>query len=226
MCNRHARARAAVIVASSRHPRSPSLPPHQLHHAHHAHHAHRLTASPPTLPPHPRHTHPTPTFCCLLLRLQVLGIRGFDLDRVLESEPEFLDTEGEHVHDQTVTSVGFNQVSRRCRTVTRPLRECDTTVIRLSPRPSYDRHHDRPHHSGSFPWLLASLGHDCYAAVTDGRSFRIIPLAISVAGPWPNLAPTVTRPLQMGELDLDKTNSWIGKLLQLKGADIFRMKVW
>jgi len=67
----------------------------------------------------------------------VLGIRGFELDRVLEMDPEFLDTDGEHVHDNTVTSVGFNQ---------------------------------------------------------------------------------------LGELDLDKTNSWIGKLLQLKGADIFRMK--
>ena len=68
---------------------------------------------------------------------EVLGLRGFDLDRVLELDPQFLDTEGEHAHDQTVTSVGFNQP---------------------------------------------------------------------------------------GELDLDKTNSWIGKLLQLKGTDIFRMK--
>jgi len=67
----------------------------------------------------------------------VLGIHGFDLERVLEMDPEFLDTEGEHTHDASVTSVGFNQP---------------------------------------------------------------------------------------GELDLDKTNSWIGKLLQLKGADIYRMK--
>jgi len=34
----------------------------------------------------------------------VLDIRGFDLKRTLEMDPEFLKTDGEHVHDQTVTS--------------------------------------------------------------------------------------------------------------------------
>jgi G3E family GTPase len=37
----------------------------------------------------------------------VLGIGAFDLDRVLEMDPTFLD-DGEHLHDQTVTSVGFD----------------------------------------------------------------------------------------------------------------------
>merc|ERR1719375_2876517 len=34
----------------------------------------------------------------------VLNIRGFDLDKTLEMDPEFLNTEGEHEHDDTVTS--------------------------------------------------------------------------------------------------------------------------
>jgi len=35
----------------------------------------------------------------------VLNIKGFDLERTLEMDPEFLNTEGEHKHDDTVTSV-------------------------------------------------------------------------------------------------------------------------
>ena len=67
----------------------------------------------------------------------VLNLRGFELDRVLEMDPGFLDVDGEHMHDERVSSVGF---------------------------------------------------------------------AID------------------GELDMDKTNSWIAKLLQLHGNNIFRMK--
>jgi len=35
-----------------------------------------------------------------------MGIRAFELERVLEMDPEFL-TDSEHEHDATVTSVGF-----------------------------------------------------------------------------------------------------------------------
>jgi G3E family GTPase len=37
----------------------------------------------------------------------VLNIHGFDLNRTLEMDPEFLNTEGEHLHDDTVTSVSM-----------------------------------------------------------------------------------------------------------------------
>ena len=39
----------------------------------------------------------------------VLNIKGFDLKRTLEMDPEFLNTDGEHVHDQTVTSLSIVQ---------------------------------------------------------------------------------------------------------------------
>eukprot|EP00965_Chrysotila_dentata_P224955 6194485-Pleurochrysis_carterae.AAC.2 len=39
----------------------------------------------------------------------VLDIRGFDLKRTLEMDPEFLNTDGEHEHDQTVTSLSITQ---------------------------------------------------------------------------------------------------------------------
>lgn len=39
----------------------------------------------------------------------VLGIKGFDLKRVVEMDPNFLDTEGEHEHDKTVSSLAIAQ---------------------------------------------------------------------------------------------------------------------
>jgi len=37
----------------------------------------------------------------------VLDVCGFDLERTLTMDPEFLNTEGEHVHDQSVTSLSI-----------------------------------------------------------------------------------------------------------------------
>ncbi|KAJ1624804.1 CobW/HypB/UreG, nucleotide-binding domain-containing protein [Pavlovales sp. CCMP2436] len=39
----------------------------------------------------------------------VLGIHGFDLKRVLAFDPEFLNTDGEHEHDKSVTSLSLVQ---------------------------------------------------------------------------------------------------------------------
>mmetsp|Transcript_35189 Transcript_35189/g.109051 ORF Transcript_35189/g.109051 Transcript_35189/m.109051 type:complete len:341 (-) Transcript_35189:92-1114(-) len=37
----------------------------------------------------------------------VLGVKAFSLEKVLEMEPDFLDEDGEHQHDDTITSVGL-----------------------------------------------------------------------------------------------------------------------
>jgi len=66
----------------------------------------------------------------------ILSIKAFELERVLEMDPEFL-SDGEHMHDETVFSVGFQQE---------------------------------------------------------------------------------------GDLNMERTNTWIAKLLQEKGVDIYRMK--
>jgi G3E family GTPase len=39
---------------------------------------------------------------------EVLDVRAFDLDQVLATEPEFLDPDSEHQHDESVTSVGID----------------------------------------------------------------------------------------------------------------------
>ena len=38
---------------------------------------------------------------------QVLNINAFDLDKTLERDSEFLDTDAEHVHDETISSLGI-----------------------------------------------------------------------------------------------------------------------
>ena len=43
---------------------------------------------------------------------RVLGVQAFDLDKVLQAEEDFLDTEAEHQHDDSVSSL------RTCRCVT------------------------------------------------------------------------------------------------------------
>ena len=37
----------------------------------------------------------------------VLNIKGFDLERTLEMDPEFLDTDAEHEHDESVGSISI-----------------------------------------------------------------------------------------------------------------------
>ena len=41
----------------------------------------------------------------------VLDIGAFDLERTLEMDPEFLNTDGEHEHDTSVSSVSINETS-------------------------------------------------------------------------------------------------------------------
>lgn len=38
---------------------------------------------------------------------KLLGIEAFSLDRVVKMDPEFLDTDGEHEHDKSISSVSF-----------------------------------------------------------------------------------------------------------------------
>ncbi|KAK9915926.1 hypothetical protein WJX75_006090 [Coccomyxa subellipsoidea] len=44
---------------------------------------------------------------------KIINIKGFQLEKVLELDPNFLDTDGEHMHDDRVTSVGF-EVAGEC----------------------------------------------------------------------------------------------------------------
>jgi G3E family GTPase len=49
-----------------------------------------------------------PAVRCDVDLVEILDVRAFDLDQVLAAEPEFLDPDSEHQHDETVTSVGID----------------------------------------------------------------------------------------------------------------------
>ena len=66
----------------------------------------------------------------------VLDIKGFDLKRTLEMDPEFLNTDGEHEHDASVTSVSIQQdgeldLSQVEEWVGELLREKGTDIYRM-----------------------------------------------------------------------------------------------
>ena len=66
----------------------------------------------------------------------VLDIRGFDLKRVLEMDPEFLSSDGEHEHDNTVTSLSIVQqgdvdLSLISAWVSKTLQEKGTDIFRM-----------------------------------------------------------------------------------------------
>ncbi len=66
---------------------------------------------------------------------RILDVGAFDLARVLQDDPEFLDPDAEHQHDQTVTSVGIEvegdlDISRVNDWIGRLLREQGTDIFR------------------------------------------------------------------------------------------------
>jgi G3E family GTPase len=66
---------------------------------------------------------------------RILDVGAFDLARVLEDDPEFLDPDAEHQHDQTVTSVGIEvagdlDINRVNEWIGRLLREQGTDIFR------------------------------------------------------------------------------------------------
>jgi len=67
---------------------------------------------------------------------QVIGIKAFELERVLEMEPEFLDPNAEHMHDETVSSVGFDMpgtlnMERTNAWIAKLLQERGTDIFRM-----------------------------------------------------------------------------------------------
>ena len=66
---------------------------------------------------------------------QVMGLKAFELQRVLEMDPEFL-SESEHQHDQSVSSVGFERegelhMERTNAWIAKLLQEKGTDIYRM-----------------------------------------------------------------------------------------------
>ena len=138
----------------------------------------------------------------------VLGIGAFELQRVLEMDPEFLDDK-EHMHDDKVFSVGAGSGSESRRP---------------KQQPSDRKSACRRRHRGA-PWRRPRLRAPEHrlSTVEARRLIRATPARARGRAPLPCLdhLPGFTCE---GELDMERTNAWIAKLLQEKGTDIFRMK--
>ena len=65
----------------------------------------------------------------------MIGIQAFDLEKTLEMDPEFLDTEAEHEHDPSVSSTscrfeGFLNVNKLNRNINRVIRQWGANLFR------------------------------------------------------------------------------------------------
>ncbi|MEM7378034.1 MAG: GTP-binding protein, partial [Pseudomonadota bacterium] len=115
---------------------------------------------------------------------EVVGLNAFDMQRVLEVEPDFLSSDHDHEHDDDVTSVSF--------VLDEPL-DLDTfqswfsTLLRT-------RGQD----------ILRSKGILDFAGVDDRYVFQGVHMLMdgSVMGTWPNGVPRTSRIVFIGR-DLD-----------------------
>ena len=110
----------------------------------------------------------------------LIGIKAFSLDKTLEMDPEFLDTEGEHEHDPTVSSTSTKfeghrapsgNLASRCPLVlilSSSHRTKSTQVFEYQQARQMD-HGDHPDHGREFvPWTSragAEAGRGAAAAV-------------------------------------------------------------
>ena len=72
---------------------------------------------------------------CVVDLKRVLGVQAFDLDSILQREEDFLNPDGEHAHDESVTSVGIEfdgalQLDALNRWLTRMLQEKGVDIFR------------------------------------------------------------------------------------------------
>ncbi len=130
----------------------------------------------------------------------VLNVKGFDLDRILELEPDFLkdgghkheehdDHEKEHAHDEHDGKDHSN---------------CDHEHDHCEH--DHDHAHDEKDHSHDHG---KTHGLKLHEEVPDHvHDSSVTSVGITTAG----------------ELDAKKLNKWMSELLQAKGPDIFRMK--
>jgi G3E family GTPase len=128
----------------------------------------------------------------------VLNVRGFDLDRILEHEPDFLKgghkhDEHEHEHDEHDHKHEHDEHDGKDHS------HCDHDHGHCD----HDHAHDEHGHEKTHALKL-------HAAPEPDHVHDSSVTSVGIALP--------------GDLDPKKLNEWMSKLLQEKGPDIFRMK--
>ena len=131
----------------------------------------------------------------------VLNVRGFDLDRILEHEPDFLKDGGHKHHDHKHEHADDKDHS-----------DCDHEHGHCE----HDHDHDGKDHSHcdhDHGHCEHDHGDKSHSHVTTDEPDHVHDSSVSSVG--------IAVP---GDLDPKKLNKWMSELLQSKGPDIFRMK--
>jgi len=135
----------------------------------------------------------------------VLNVKGFDLDRILEHEPDFLKTGGhkhKHDHDHGHKHDHKHEHGHKHHDEHdgKDHSHCDHEHGHCDHDHEHDHDHDHDHeHSHS---LEVHEEHD------HKHDESVTSVGISIPG----------------DLDAKKLNNWMSELLKVKGPDIFRMK--
>ena len=132
----------------------------------------------------------------------VLNVKGFDLDRILEHEPDFLKAGGHHHHHDEHEHDGKDHS------------KCDHEHGHCE----HDHDHDHPREKDH-----SHCDHDHGHCEHEHEPKRALALHEEPDHVHDSSVTSVGITLT-GDLDPKKLNKWMSELLQAKGPDIFRMK--
>lgn len=137
---------------------------------------------------------------------RLLGINAFSLDKLLATDPEFLETGEEdhhhhhhhdHGHDHTCTSKCHDGQHDHSHEHGHEEHKCDSSC------PDHDHDHDHHH----------DHNHGHKGEAKKGRHHHVHDDRVTSCG------------FELeGEMDMMKLNGWLSKLLQERGPDLFRSK--
>ncbi|VTR98205.1 Cobalamin synthesis protein/P47K OS=Brucella melitensis biotype 1 (strain 16M / ATCC 23456 / NCTC 10094) GN=BMEII0308 PE=4 SV=1: cobW: CobW_C [Gemmata massiliana] len=132
---------------------------------------------------------------------RVLNVKGFDLDRILEHEPDFL-KDGGHKHEHHDHAHDKNHA------------HCDHDHGHCE----HDHKHEHDHSKCDHDHGHCEHDHD------HGKTHSLKLHEEEVPDHVHDSSVTSVGITVAGELDAKKLNKWMSELLQAKGPDIFRMK--
>ncbi len=136
---------------------------------------------------------------------KVLNVKGFDLDRILEHEPDFLKGSHKHAHDHKHHHEDGKDHSH-CD------HEHDHCEHEHEKAHAHDEH-DHSHCDHDHGHCEHEAEHKTHALEVHEEPDHIHDSSVTSVG--------ITLE---GDLDAKKLNKWMSELLQVKGPDIFRMK--
>jgi len=151
----------------------------------------------------------------------VLNVKGFDLDRVLEHEPDFLKNGGHHHdHDHDKKKHVHDEHDGKDHS------KCDHEHDHCEHDHEHGHEHDHKHDEKDHANCDHEHGH-CEHDHDHEHAHEPKTLSLGVAEEPDHVHDSSVTSVGItlsGDLDAKKLNQWMSKLLQEKGPDIFRMK--